>query len=260
MLDFVNMSVNNFFAFTLTLIRISGLFVVSPFFGGDQVPKRIRIFIVLGLAMVVFPTLNTNISALPSSGWQFLIIVIKELSLGMMIGFMLTAIFFGFEMGGRFVSIHMGLSMARMLDPFSGQQTAVIGQFIGLIVMTAFLVMNGHHWILKALMESFRVIPLMGVKFNNAVLSEAVKTFNVVIVASIKIAMPMMGALFAINLIFGFIARLVPKMNVFILSLPVKIAVGVFLIMVSLPAILYLLVDVLMKVFQDIFMIIRALG
>jgi flagellar biosynthesis protein FliR len=258
--EFVNYSIEHVYGFSLVMIRFSGLCVVSPIFGGEQVPKQLRALLALAFAFVVYPVLQLRFDALPGSPFEYLIIVLGELVFGLLIGFLATAIFYGFEMGGRYISIHMGLSMGRTLDPFSNTQTTVIGQIFNMMVIATFLVLNAHHFILHAMVETFRQVPPAQVVFSVVAFDEAIKTFNIVIVTSLKVAMPTMAALFAVNVVFGFIARLVPKMNVFILALPAKISAGVIIVIVALPAILYLFCDVVEKVFHDIHQIIRVLS
>ncbi|MBU1863366.1 MAG: flagellar biosynthetic protein FliR [Candidatus Omnitrophica bacterium] len=256
--EFFTYSLNNVFAFSLALVRVSGLCVVSPFYGGEQVPRQIRVLLALCITFVIYPTLAVNIQQLPTEVVEYGLLVFKNLCVGLLIGFLVTAIFFGFQLGGRFISIHMGLAMAQMLDPFSNMQSSVIGQIFGLLTITMFVIMNGHHLILKALHESFMKIPLMSVSFHADIFQQAIVTFNIVIITSLKIAAPTMAALFAVNVIFGFISRLVPQMNVFILSLPAKIAVGIFIIISVLPVIVYLLSDVINSVFRDLYVIIHS--
>ena len=258
MIDFFTYSLTQVFGFSLVLIRISGLCVVAPFFGGEQVPRQIRVLLALAMSFVIFPALALNIQALPSEPLSYLIIVAKELAIGLLIGFLVTAIFFGFQLGGRFISIHMGLSMARMLDPFSSDRTSAIGQILALLTLTIFLIINGHHLILRALYDSFDKIPVLQVSFHEGIFNHAIEMFNIVIRTSIRVAAPTMAALFAINIIFGFIARLIPRMNVFILSLPAKIGVGVIIVTIALPAIVNLFLRVINSVFRDIYMILNA--
>lgn len=257
MFDFINYSIEHVYGFSLVMIRFSGLCVVSPIFGGEQVPKQLRALLALTFTFVVYPVLQLEFAVLPSSPFEYLIIVLGELAFGLMIGFLTTAIFYGFEMGGRYMSIHMGMAMGRTLDPFSNTQTTVIGQILNMLVIAVFLVLNAHHFILQAMVESFQQVPPAQVVFSLHVFDEAIKTFNIVIMTSLKVAMPTMAALFALNLVFGFIARLVPKMNVFILALPAKIGAGVIIVVVALPAIVYLFCDVVEKVFHDIHQIMR---
>jgi len=258
MLDFVTYSITNIYGFSLVLIRLSGLCVISPIFGGEQVPKQIRVLFALTFALVIYPALQLQISSLPVSPFEFFLIVSKELILGLLIGFLVSVIFFGFQMGGRYIAIHMGMSMGRTLDPFSNTQSTIIGQIFNFIVIAVFLILNAHHFILRAMLESFRLVPPGQVIFAPVIFDEAMKTFNVVIWTSLKVALPTMAALFAINLVIGFIARLVPKMNVFILSLPAKIGAGVIIIVVAMPAIVLLFCDVVEKVFNDIHLILRV--
>ena len=258
MIDFITYSAQNVYGFSLVLIRLSGLCVVAPIYGGEQVPRLVRALFALVFTIVIYPALDLSFSTLPSSPVEYLIIVLKELVLGLIIGFLATAIFFGFQMGGRYISIHMGMSMGRTLDPFSNQQTTVIGQIFNFVVIGVFLVLNAHHFILEAIYESFVLIPPATVVFTTVIFDHAIKTFNVVVWTSLKIALPTMAALFSINLVFAFISRLVPRMNVFILSLPAKIGSGIIITTVALPAMIYLFVSVIEQVFTDINLILHA--
>ncbi len=258
MADFLTFSLASIFIFSLVLIRIMGLSIVSPVFGGEQVPIQIRVLLALSIAFVFFPSLALKTASLPRSPIEYFIIVVKELCIGLLIGFLVTAVFYGFQLGGRYISIHMGLALSRILDPFSNVQTTVIGQMLGLITLTVFLIINGHHLILRALYASFVKIPPLSAVFHPNIFEHSIKVFNIVITTSLKIAVPTMAALFAINLIFGFIARLVPRMNVFILSLPAKIGVGVIIFLVTIPAILLLFSDVVEDVFRNVYIIINA--
>lgn len=258
MLEFLNYSLGNVYAFTLVLIRISGICVVAPFFGGEQVAKRIRALLALIITFVVFPTISFPQLEVPSSVPIILFVTLKELLLGFFIGFIPTAIFYGFQMGGKFASIHIGLAMARMLDPFAENESSIIGQIINMMLFVVFIVINGHHLVLKMLIDSFTIIPPTQFVFSVEIVDEAVKVFNIVIGTSLRVAAPLMAALFAINLVFGFTSKLVPQMNVFILSLPAKIAVGLLLLMVSLPAIVLLFRGVTETVFSDVYRLMHA--
>ncbi len=260
MTELLTYSLNNIFGFSLVLIRLSGLCVVSPVFGGEQVPKRIRIFFALFMAFAIYPALNLKFDYVPLSLFDYFLIVLHELILGMMIGFLSTALFYGFQMGGRYMAIHMGMSMGRVLDPFSNMQTTVIGQILNFVVLAVFLIINGHHLLLKAVYDSFIYVPPLHVKLPSEAFNMGIEAFNVVVWTSLKIALPTMTALFAINIVFAFVARLVPKMNVFILSMPAKILAGVFIITAAMPAIIILFYGIIEKVFENIYHIIKLCG
>ena len=259
MLDFFSYTHEHLFLFSLIFIRLCGITLSAPIFGGESLPKQMQVILALSFTFVVFPVLATTTLALPASGIEYLLVVIKELYVGLLIGFLVHAVFFGFQLGGRYMSIHMGLSMAQIFDPFSNQKSSAIGQFLGLFTLTVFLVVNGHHFILRAVYDSFTLVPPLQVTFSPDIFDYAINIFNIVIRVSLKVALPTMAALFTINLVFGFSSRLVPQMNVFVVSLPAKIGAGVIIVTTILPAIVLVLFNTMEKVFSDIYVVMKAL-
>jgi flagellar biosynthetic protein FliR len=258
MQDFFSFAMAHMFPFSLVFLRVSGLCVVAPIFGSDQVPKHIRVLLAMSLAFVLFPALQGLPQEMPPHALGYFLLVLKELVIGLMIGFLTTAIFHGFQMGGQFIAVDMGLAMGSMLDPFTNEQSSVLGQFFGMLTLIVFLVMNGHHFILRALYDSFRYVPPLSAVFRVDIFEYALQVFNVVVVTSLKVVMPMLAALFVINVVFGFIARLVPQMNVFVMSIPAKIAAGTIVTVLAIPAVVLLFGTVVEDVMRMIFALLRA--
>jgi flagellar biosynthesis protein FliR len=246
-------TVNDVFVFSLIFIRMSGLCVVAPMYGGEQIPRRVRILFAFGVTFLLYPILTSHAIAMPQTVIEYAVLIFKELGVGMLIGFSASALFFGFQVGAQIIAIDMGLQMANMIDPMSDVSITAIGTVMNGLLMTVFLVCDGHHFVLKALIDSFHTIPLTKVVYSAQVFQQSIDLFNIVLVTAFKIAAPSMVALLAVSLVFAFVARLVPQMNVFILALPVKIAIGLLILIVVFPLMISLFYSVMEQVFSMIY-------
>ena len=170
--DFYDIFQGQIAAFLLVLARTSGIFLISPFFGGMNVSVRIRATIAIVMAWVIFPVIveKTTVTA-PESILMFSGTVVQELFIGWLIGFIAFVALAAINMAGKIMDMQVGFSVAQVMDPASGQQAPLIGSFLYNLAIIYFLVVNGHHIIIGALLESFNRIPLDGVIWNEAIAS-----------------------------------------------------------------------------------------
>ena len=129
----------------------------------------------------------------------------------------------------------MGLSIANVLDPLTNTQMSPIAQLNKQIAMFAFLAMDAHHWFLRALIESFHLVPLFDFQFNSPLMEHLIRLTSNMFLIAIKVGAPVMAVLFISTVVFGLVARTVPQMNVFIVAMPLKIGVGLLFLGFSLP-------------------------
>jgi flagellar biosynthetic protein FliR len=129
----------------------------------------------------------------------------------------------------------MGLGLANMLDPQSGQQVSIISNFQYILAVLLFFAVHAHHWFIYAMAQSLLMIPLLSSTVPTSMMAFLVVTLGKVCVAAIQIAAPVIAALLLANVGMGIVARLVPQMNMFILSFPVTIGVGLIMLAGALP-------------------------
>jgi flagellar biosynthetic protein FliR len=243
-------------SFTLVFLRITALLVMIPVFGDRTVPARVKAGLGLILAVVIYPFLKTD--SLPPYSANLIYMTIGmagEVLIGVIIGFAARSIFAGVQAAGEVIGFQMGFSMASVLDPLSNTQISALSEFQYLLAMMVFLLVDGHHIFLNAIVESYRSIPPLGFSFSGPLMQTLFNFTRDVFVIAIKISAPIMAVMIFVNIGLGVIARTVPQINVFIVGFPLQIAVGFFFIGLAIP----LLVNWLSAIFHQLPAEIRQL-
>ncbi|EFC90309.1 type III secretion system inner membrane R protein [Dethiosulfovibrio peptidovorans DSM 11002] len=222
--------------YMLVSIRFLGIIFTAPVFLASSFPIPCLYFLSFFFALITVPQLGGGLPEVLFSGvLPFLLAALRELLVGASIAFLASAPFYALQIAGRMIGTRMGLAMVSVLDPISQSQDSIIGQLQILIGLWFFLYWNGHILLVRALMESFRLLPLgeMGLAVSSDL--GLAEWLGKLFVMAFKFAIPFYGALLLADIGLGFLARTVPQMNVFILGLPLKIGLGLFLLMVVLP-------------------------
>ncbi len=245
--------------FALVLIRTASVLFFSPIYSQAGLPLMIKIGLALVIAFAIFPTINSSQPPLTDNMISFVLIVFKELAIGFLIGYVATLAFAAFVMGGGLISTEMGLTMAELVDPLSGDRVSPIAQLLQIVALILFFAINGHHWLINALVLSYKTVPITGVIDLGFSMSKIMNLFNGLFMSAIKIAAPIMIVLGLTVVVSGFLARSTPEINIFLIIFPSKILIGFVLLAIMFPfitrAIQYLL-DLLRK---DIFSLVGGM-
>ena len=158
-----------------------------------------------------------------------------EILLGFAIGFSVKLIFAGIQLAGQLAGYQMGMALANVMDPASSQQVPLLAQFNNLIALLIFISINAHYWFIKALTQSYRLVPPLNVKFGSSLMEQLVQLSGNMFVIAIQVGAPVIAAMLLTSVAFGLVARTVPQMNVFIVAMPLKIGVGLLFLGFGLP-------------------------
>jgi len=241
----VEIAVSQFITFVLVLTRISGLMLFAPIFGSSNVPPQAKIGLSAVLSFIVFPALPATSLAVPMTVGGLAIAAVEELAVGVVIGFAASLLFAGFQLAGHLVGQQMGLALAAVFNPQFEEQTSVLGEFYFFLAMVLFVLMNGHHLLLSAVLSSFRLVPVAGVQFPPELPAKLSVMFGEIFSIGLRIAAPAVLALLLSSVALGFIARTVPQMNLLIIGFPLRIGLGLAVVVISLPLMIAAVTNVL---------------
>jgi len=234
--EFFGLSDQQFLAFFLAFLRIVAMILVVPVFGSRAVPTQIKIFLSLFLTITMIPGIKNQTLAADIGVTSLFLFSMREVFVGLFLGFTTKFIFEGFQFAGRLIGNQMGLGVAELIDPESGAQASPIGNFFSLIAIVLFLLLDGHHFIISAMQDSFRTLPMNTDSFLTGSATQKMLTmFSDIFVIAIKLAAPAMVAFAILEISMGIIARISPQMNIFFVGLPVRLGVGLLILTVSLP-------------------------
>lgn len=248
--------------FLLIFVRVSGIFSTAPLLGSRNVPLIVKAGLSLILALVLLPLLSQQPPVLPESVPMYFLLVIKEYLVGLIFGFTASFIFSAIQMAGFLIDTQIGFGMVNVFDPLFGQQMPLIGNFKYLIALFVFLATNGHHLLLTALVSSFRLIPA-----GLAVIPPLIAPFMLDLVAgffsiALKISLPVLVTLVLMDVGMGILAKTMPQMNIFMVGMPAKILIGIFVLSMAFPFYIFFIEGLFNEMYKNLnqFMAILANG
>jgi len=228
--------------YALVLFRLTGLMLTAPLFGSELIPVRIRAAFVLVVAAMIFPLVAPQAPAGLSLG-QVAIGGLGELLVGASIGLALTILFMGAELAGLMVGRQAGLALADVFDPSSGEQTTVVGQIYTIVLVLVFLVAGGHRAAMAALLDSYKVTPLLSASFSDSIVLLMVEMLASASILGIRLAVPVLAALFLTGLAMAFLSRTMPQLNILSVGFVLRAMIALAVAALALPSCEDLLLD-----------------
>ncbi|MEN1966860.1 flagellar biosynthetic protein FliR [Lentibacillus sp. N15] len=252
MLDTI--SITSIPAFLLVFVRVVSFFVVLPLFSYRTIPQTFKIGFSFFLALVMVNTVDAG--NIPLDDTYFLLLM-KEALVGLFVGLIAYIILAAVQIAGGFIDFQMGFAIANVIDPQTGAQSPLTGQYFYMFALLFLLSVNGHYLLIDGIYYSYQLIPLDHfIPFRDGSIADfLIDTFNQMFVIAFQMAVPIVGCLFLVDVALGIIARTVPQLNVFVVGLPLKIGVSFIAILFFLS--LYILL--VKKLFATMFDTMRGL-
>ena len=220
----------------LLLVFRTGAFLMSvPVFAHVAIPRVVRLWLVLLLTFLIFPGAVVSGINPPRTTLELSMVILSEAAVGILMGFAVVILFSAVQFAGHFIGLQMGLAVATLSDPMGAGEISVIAEFYYLLSLLIFLLIDGHHYVLEALVRSFDLVPLGGAVFGPHLGQFIFNLTGMVFILGVKLSAPVIITLVIVNVVFGIVSRTVPQMNVFIVGFPLSIGVGLAMIGLSLP-------------------------
>jgi flagellar biosynthetic protein FliR len=246
--------------FLLIFARISGIFTSAPIFGSRNVPLIIKAGLSLILSYILLPLLIQPNLNIPDILLFYVVTVIGEFLIGLTMGFACSFIFYGIQMAGALLDTQIGFGIVNVFDPQFGQQVPLVGNFKYILAIMIFLTSNSHHLFLAAMVYSFKTIPVTHGLFRPELAEIIVDMVVTIFIIALKISLPVLVALLLTDIALGILARTMPQMNIFVVGLPGKIIVGIFVLSLALPVYLFFVEVVFSEVFHNMYRLLESLA
>lgn len=232
----VLLSPKNIILFLVVFTRLGGMFVSAPLFSTYPIPMQVKAWFIATVTVIIFPLVMIKGGFhVPTSAPELFVILLKEFMIGYIIGFVANMLFIAIEMGAEMLSIQMGLSMASALNPMSGTQAPVIGQVYTIMTAIIFIGVNAHQWLFSAVYKSFMTIPPgYGFIMNGTLVKEIMFLSSQIFTIALQVALPVFAVLLISDVLLGFVSKMMPQMNIFMVAMPLKIYLGLLLMIMFL--------------------------
>jgi flagellar biosynthesis protein FliR len=244
--------------FFLIFLRVGAMLMSMPIFKSQSIPILFKFGLAMAASIALFPMLDLTLFPAITNLASFAVGAIGEILLGVSIGMAVSLLFVGLQMAGQISGYQMGMAIAMVMDPSAGQQVPILAQFFELFAFLMFLTINAHHWFIRAVADSFNLVPPLGFHISGSLIEQLVRIGGQMFVIAIQVGAPIIAALLLTSIAFGLIARTVPQMNVLFVAMPLKIIIGLLFIGFSLPYLSAFLKTLFNNLGNTIFLLMKA--
>ncbi|MCX5645678.1 MAG: flagellar biosynthetic protein FliR [Phycisphaerae bacterium] len=221
--------------FALVLTRVSSFLLVLPVFGSKAIPMQIKAAAALLLSLFFCTTAPLGIDPAQISTLEAILLLANEAIYGLALGLIVALLFSVVPLSGHIIEQQMGLTMAEIIDPLTDEEAGPLASLLEMIFLLLFLSANGHHVFLLILSKSYSVFPAGTIPTLGILVGSVIETGSAMFVASLRLAAPIMAAFLILMVALALLARLIPEMDIFFISMPVQVALGLFLAAAFMP-------------------------
>ena len=242
-----------FRTFMLVLIRVTIVLFMFPVFSSNVFPRRLKMGFALVVTLLLYSVVELDLSRFPLSVPAIGLLVLAEAMIGLTLGLCLRIFFGSVQLAGQIIGFQMGFAMINVVDPQTGSNVSIMDQIGYWVCIVVFLLLNGHHIIFLAVIDSFKLIPIGFFMMQEVMVAKILELAGQLFVLAVKIGAPVIVALTFVSVGFGLMAKFSPQMNVMIVAFPLKIIAGLVLFGLVLQ-IIVVVTQAYIKEFKQILM------
>ncbi len=234
-----NILVGDFLIVLFIFIRVMSMMVAAPVLGNTAFPMMAKVFIAMIISYLTFFTIDKAEIVINLNLIFIAVMAVKEVVTGLIMGFVVNFIFYGVSYAGYLIGYDMGLMSADVFNPSQEMSNNVVGEFIFQAAIILFILINGHHHLITAVTSSFQIVPIGKSGITEPLIQALVRQSAIIFTIGVKIASPIMVSFFLIHVAEGIISRVIPNIQIFFVSQPVKIGIGIVFLSILVPVYIY---------------------
>ncbi len=226
--------------FLLILVRVVALIMIAPLVSSQGIPFIAKIGLALFATIAVFPMVAESGYPIPDTGLQHAALLVGEVMVGIILGFILVIIYSVFLIAGQLFSLQMGFGASQVFDPLAQVEIPLMGQFLNVIAMFLFVLIGGFQRIfLIGVYRSFQTVRVLDfIQQRDYIFRLFIGSIGKLFEQALIISLPILGTLFLVSISMGLLAKAAPQMNLLMMGFPVAIGVAFLIIFVALPFIM----------------------
>lgn len=229
----MNFTVENVEFFLLILIRMSGFILTAPIFSMKNIPVPVKIALSLGTAILIYTILPYQ--PLEYRGViGFAGLVVQEMIFGILLGYVTNICTYILNFSGQLIDMEIGFGMVNLIDPLNNLNITVTGNLYSYFVTMIMIVTNMHHYILKAFIDVYQLIPIGEIKFQANLFEIMLRFMNDYFIIGFRIVLPVFASMLVVNVVLGVLARVAPQMNMFVVGIQLKVFIGLAVLLISI--------------------------
>jgi flagellar biosynthetic protein FliR len=217
----------------MVFIRAGGLIALLPVFSGQSVPVQIRLAIAVLLAYLGAAQVRLA-PAVPTDAIGLITVAVRELFIGLLMGFTIRLVFYAVEFAGQVMSTEIGLTVSSQIDPISHNTSSAVGTALFYLGSLLFLLSGCHHAVFLAFLRSFEIAPVGVLALHRSVAEVFVSATGNIFLLALQMAAPLLAVNFVVTFAFVILGKAAPSINVFSESFSVRVLTGIILLGLTL--------------------------
>ena len=235
MTELFNITIYNYL---MIFLRIGAVFMLTPGFSASYINIQVRLVFALAISLVSMPLITPMLPPEPKEFSLMFQYILNEITIGIFLGMVMQFLFFALNLAGSIASQAIGFSNAQIFDPTFQNQTMLIESFLSIIAITVVFIMDIHHLMLEAVIDSYYLfIPGQSIPWADFA-SHLTETVTKSFTFGFKLGAPFIAFTIIFYTSIGLVSRLMPQLNIFFLSLPLQIYLGIGLLFITAPIII----------------------
>ncbi|MCG3198850.1 MAG: flagellar biosynthetic protein FliR [Candidatus Omnitrophica bacterium] len=236
-----NLLQDQFRVFLLVFVRLTAMVAAAPVLGNTllRVPPQMIAGLGSALSLVVMMNLPSAL-AVPPFGLEYALRAGGEALVGLTLGFTATLILAGIQFGGEVIDHVIGFAISDVIDPITNESASLIGNLKGLLATVLFLALHGHHHLFRGVMRTFDLVPPGGAGLSTEVWPHLAALSEAVFTVGLQVAAPAILVMTLIWIPEGFLARMVPQLNLLVNDVPMRIGIGLFVVWLGIGPFVHL--------------------
>jgi len=224
------------FAFIVIFSRLGCIMMIMPGFSDTTVPMNIRLQLALAFSFIMMPALMPFLPPIPQTPVGFAVLVAHEMLVGVFIGLMTQVMMNSINLAGVLIAHATSLSSAFTFNPQMAAQSTVITSFMSLLGTVLIFATDLHHLLIMGMIDSYRMFSTQSDLIYGDMALALAKGISEALRIGLMISAPFVIVAFGVFVAMGLVARLVPQIQVFVLSVPVQVVTGMIILMTSISA------------------------
>lgn len=225
----------NMYHFLMVFLRLGSAFMLMPGFMTSFINTQVRLSIALALSIILMPLISTYLPPAPQDTATFITYTLSEITIGIFLGLVMQFLYFSLRFAANLAGQAIGFSNAQIFDPSFQSQTIVLESFLSMVTLTVIFITDIHHLMLGAVIDSYHLFPV-GQNLPWGDFSDNLsQNLNKAFVMGFKLGSPFVAFTIIFYVGMGLVSRLMPQLNIFFLSLPLQIYLGLGLVFITTP-------------------------
>lgn len=256
----LNLPLDAFYGLLLIFLRVAAVVFSAPVLDSASIPVVFKAGLALSVSILLLPVVAVDVHVGQLHLIPLVIAVVSEVAIGVAIGLSAKLLFTGIQLAGQISGFQMGFAVANVVDPTTSLQIPILAQFYNLTAMLVFLAINAHHMFFAALVDCFNVIPPLSLPISSQLVGFMMNMTADMFVVAIKVGAPLIAVMLIVSVGLGLMARTVPQIHIFIVAMPMKILVGMAMLMVVMPYLTAYLIDLFSSYRETLYRLIRLMA